>query len=131
MQEKKDAWDKFKEGVEVLGIATLVVYTIYTIKMYRANKEAADAAKSAADTAREALVSVQRAFIYFSTAINIQGDVPDPKTMKVGLWEFSVPFENSGDTPTREAMIHFEIYPSKNFQIISHSLTPDRLQGKG
>src|SRR6266568_5768387 len=50
-KKKKDAWDKFKEGAEVLGIATLVVYTIYTIKMYRANKEAADAAKSAADTA--------------------------------------------------------------------------------
>lgn len=52
---KKDGYDKVKFWVEILGLIVLVVYTAYTIKMYSANKKAADAAKSAADTAACAL----------------------------------------------------------------------------
>jgi hypothetical protein len=52
---EKTWWDKIKPLVEIAGIVLLFVYTVYTVKMYRANKEAADAAKSAADTAANAL----------------------------------------------------------------------------
>ena len=48
-------WDHVKTGAELLGIVLLAVYTGYTIKMYCANKKAADAAKSAADTASDSL----------------------------------------------------------------------------
>jgi hypothetical protein len=59
---EKSRWDKFKEGAEVVGIVVLIVYAIYTIKMYYANKEAADAAKKAADIAADALQSSNESF---------------------------------------------------------------------
>ncbi len=52
---EKNFWDHVKTGAEIIGIILLGVYTAYTIKMYGANKIAADAAKSAADTARKQL----------------------------------------------------------------------------
>src|SRR5579871_4593664 len=52
---EKDWRDKTKFWFEIGGIVLLGVYTLYTIKMYRANKEAADAAKSAAETASDTL----------------------------------------------------------------------------
>jgi hypothetical protein len=48
---KKDWWDKAKPWVELTGVILLAIYTGFTIAMYFANKETADAAKSAADTA--------------------------------------------------------------------------------
>lgn len=52
---EKDFWDKIKTKAELFGILLLAVYTFYTIKMYCANKESADAAKSAAETASDTL----------------------------------------------------------------------------
>jgi hypothetical protein len=49
-----DWWDKFKPFVEIAGIVILSVYTWYTIKMYYANKEAADAAQESAAAANNA-----------------------------------------------------------------------------
>jgi hypothetical protein len=56
-------WDKTKPFVELVGVLLLLVYTIYTIKMYHANKKSADAAKSAAETARDALIVDHRPWI--------------------------------------------------------------------
>jgi hypothetical protein len=61
-KHEKDFWEKFKDGAEILGICLLLVYTVYTIKMYRANKQAASAATSAASTANVTLKSSQKAF---------------------------------------------------------------------
>jgi hypothetical protein len=60
---EKDWWDKTKPFVEMVGIALLFVYTLYTIKMYCANKRAANAAEGANEVAKTALKSVQRAFV--------------------------------------------------------------------
>jgi len=57
---EKDWWDKLKPFVEILGIALLAIYTAYTIKMYRANKQAAEAAKSNAATADATLKEIQK-----------------------------------------------------------------------
>lgn len=51
---EKDWWDKAKPVVEIAGILLLAVYTFYTIKMYLANKEAADAAQQGATAANNA-----------------------------------------------------------------------------
>jgi hypothetical protein len=59
---EKDFWDHVKTGAELLGIVLLAVYTGYTIKMYCANKQAADAAESAAGTASNALKFTQDSF---------------------------------------------------------------------
>jgi RNase H-fold protein (predicted Holliday junction resolvase) len=58
---EKDWWDKWKPFVEMAGIVILSLYTGYTIKMYYANKEAADAAKLAADTTYAQLFLNKRA----------------------------------------------------------------------
>jgi hypothetical protein len=50
---KKDLLDKIKFGFEIGGIVLLSVYTTYTIKMYSANKKAADAATDAAKAASD------------------------------------------------------------------------------
>src|SRR5438876_4919407 len=55
-----DWWKKTKPFLEIAGVVLLAVYTAYTIKMYYANKEAADAAASAAATAAEALNQSRR-----------------------------------------------------------------------
>lgn len=44
-------WDKGKPFAEIAGIILLAIYTGYTIKMYCANKKAADAAEKAAKAA--------------------------------------------------------------------------------
>lgn len=86
-KQEKHWWDKVKPFVEMLGIALLAIYTGFTIKMYYANRDAAEAAKSAAgaagrsadeaknanDFARDALVRVQRALI-------VVNHVPDMQT---------------------------------------------------
>jgi Ca2+/Na+ antiporter len=59
---EKDWWDKAKPFAEILGILILLVYTIYTIRMYYANKEAADAARSASETAIRTLSSSDDSF---------------------------------------------------------------------
>jgi hypothetical protein len=60
---EKDWWDKTKPFVEIAGLVLLLIYTAYTIKIYRANAKAANAAKSAADTARDTLIASQRAWV--------------------------------------------------------------------
>jgi hypothetical protein len=71
-------------------------------------------AREAADVARDSLVSVQRAYVTFLNDMKVQGDISDPKAMKVVLWEFSVQVENSGTTPTRDAIIDAAIHTSEN-----------------
>ena len=51
----KERREKTKRIVEYSGIALLAIYTAFTIGMYCANKEAADAARSASITAENAL----------------------------------------------------------------------------
>ena len=67
---QKDWWDKAKPFVEVAGVVLLFVYTVYTIKMYWANKEAADAATSAADTARRTLKVARLGNLWVTGGLN-------------------------------------------------------------
>jgi hypothetical protein len=46
-------WDKAKPYVECAGIFLLAIYTAYTIKMYHANQQAANAAETAVKAAKE------------------------------------------------------------------------------
>jgi hypothetical protein len=54
---------------------------------------------------RDALESVQRAYVNFSTAVETT-IVLDPYTHKANTWKFTVPMENSGVTPTRRMIAH-------------------------
>jgi hypothetical protein len=70
---EKSKLDKLKDVAEIVGICLLAIYTFYTIKMYHANRTAADAAKSAADTAASQLELEQRPWV--DTTIAIDGPV--------------------------------------------------------
>lgn len=61
-KKEKDWWDKTKPYVEIAGLLFLAVYTGYTIKMYHANRKAANAAESAANTAALTLDENNRQF---------------------------------------------------------------------
>ena len=99
---KPDPTPPWKILLETTGLATLIIYTIFTGLMYYANKEAADAAKNSADVAREALEATQRAFISFSVHLTPVGIVPQQKMDRIPIaWQFQVPLVNSGNTPTR------------------------------
>lgn len=52
-EKGRDWLDYLKFAMEALGLAALIVYTGYTVRMYHANKLAADAAKTAAEAAQE------------------------------------------------------------------------------
>jgi hypothetical protein len=58
----------FDDSVEDVGIALLAAYTAYTIKMYGANKVAADAAKTSSETAHDALVRSARPWLGVAVA---------------------------------------------------------------
>ncbi|HTC49828.1 MAG TPA: hypothetical protein VK722_21075 [Candidatus Aquilonibacter sp.] len=60
---EKTSWDKFKDGAEIVGICLLAVYTWYSIKMYCANRDAANAASSAAKTAENTLIVSERPWV--------------------------------------------------------------------
>jgi hypothetical protein len=63
-KEKKHWLDYVTFGLELLGLIVLCIYAAYTIKIYCANKKAADAAKSAADTAASELELTHRPWVY-------------------------------------------------------------------
>ena len=94
---EKDFWDKMKTGAEIFGIILLAIYTFFTIKMYYANKKAADAAKSAADTAKDALYISQRAYLT-DGASGINGSTKS----------ITIPIINSGHIPSGpvEVVVH-------------------------
>ena len=60
---KKSWWDKTKPFVELGGILLLALYTGFTVAMYFANRDAANAAKSSASAAHDALVASNRPWI--------------------------------------------------------------------
>jgi hypothetical protein len=62
-QPEKDWWDKTISVFQVVGVVLLAVYTCYTIKMYRANKRAADAARDSAEIATKTMHIDQRAWM--------------------------------------------------------------------
>lgn len=97
--KEKDWWDKRKRWFEIGGFVLLLFYTIYTIRMYYANKEAADAARAAANIASQALKSSndsfqtnERAWIGVTSA-NSSEVQPDAKTT------IFLTISNTGKTP--------------------------------
>ncbi len=96
-QPEKDWWDKNKRYVEIGGAILLAVYTFFTIKMYCANKQAADAATSAAKTAANELDLSERPWIYADLAVSGQLVFDDPSTQAIATTlRFLVTLRNIG-----------------------------------
>ncbi len=97
-KNEKGFWETFKDGAEIFGIFLLFVYTLYTIKMYCANRDAANAATSAAKTAHNSLVSSLRPWL----AIDGYPEVLEPVQVdsKSGvLAKVRFPIKNFGTSP--------------------------------
>ena len=94
-------WDKIKPYAEIVGIVLLAVYTAYTIKMYCANKKAADAAYSAADTASKTLRASNRA-TWLDQRAWVEIATGDPEDVHLGEpIAFKIQINNTGKTPAR------------------------------
>jgi hypothetical protein len=100
---EKDWWDKAKPYVEILGITLLAIYTGFTIAMYFANKEAADAARIAARAAAEQS-ALSRQTIVNTYGAEIPRERPSPATIPDDLELFGrsgigMNFINIGKSP--------------------------------
>lgn len=92
-EEEHPFW---KRWLPRIGIFAGIAYAVITWFMYCANKRSADAAHSAASTAREALVTGQRAYVFNSFQQKQEGN----------FLKIIVRLENNGETPTRYMMMH-------------------------
>src|ERR1039458_23483 len=112
-EPEKDWWDKFKPWVELSGVLILGVYTFYTIKMYSANKQSADAAKVAADTAQRTLTQNVESFRIDERAwgvidhISVLDAYPATHTFPV-CWKYGIYTKNVGRTIARNVRIHID-----------------------
>jgi hypothetical protein len=100
---KKHWLDYVTFGMEFLGLVVVCIYAGYTIKIYCASRDSADAARDAAtaatgaaETAREALVVGQRAYVVDSFDEKQEGN----------FFKISVRWENRGETSTKFMTMH-------------------------
>ncbi len=106
-ETEKDWWDKKKPLAEIIGVILLGIYTCYTIKMYRANKIAADAAHSAADTASRQLQSFQDSESAQLVAEDFNPTiVRDPHSSDSMIIQGAINITNEGPTVAREIFQH-------------------------
>jgi hypothetical protein len=66
-KRKRDWFDYGKGILEIAGLVVLCVYAAYTIKIYRANKKAADAAKESSHTSAVTMRLDEKAWLIFDT----------------------------------------------------------------
>jgi hypothetical protein len=121
-RDEKDPYDELEERMKRIGIAiisickglktserighsialitllALIFYAGYTVKIYKATKKSADAAESAAGTARESLISGQRAFVIFQGSKFDIGHVTDTTGKSQEYIAFTAAWENVGTT---------------------------------
>lgn len=110
-------WDRVKPYVEIVGIVCLIVYTVYTIKMYHANQTAALAAKSAAETASGNLTEVQKQTLLMrQQIIGTSGAVVNFAPNIAGDKLYPV-LENHGHVVSPNAHIKFQMSTAPLFDL--------------
>jgi hypothetical protein len=99
---KREFWKSIRQpkfAMEVLGLLVLIVYAIYTVRMYYANRDSADAAKKAADAA----YSTQRPWLGVNDAptVTTSGNGPNQR-VRVLLVEI----KNFGTSPALKVGVY-------------------------
>jgi hypothetical protein len=89
-------------GCAVLAALITAIYTVFAILQWSAMRESNK-------INREALQSVQRAFVTFSPSLDTIIRIT-PQTNRANFWDFTIPIENSGVTPTRGMTGHADIW---------------------
>jgi hypothetical protein len=101
-------WGHIKPAMEIVGVVLLGLYTWYTVKMFGANKDAADAAKSAANTAARQLELSERPWV--SASPNLAGPLwfdDNGANIVIGF-----KLHNSGQTPAIGAFAYPKMKPA-------------------
>jgi hypothetical protein len=91
-----------EHSVEMIGVFVLVIYTTYTALNLSAIRESNN-------INREAVISVQRAFVTPQAFMALA--ITDATRKIVTDWQFYIPWGNSGVTPTRYAVTHSSFAP--------------------
>ncbi len=97
-EKKRDGWDWAKMVAEFFGLGVLIIYTIFTIRIWYANRDAVN-------ITREQVHIGQRAYLYLHNAVLVS----TPKTGE-GLLA-TLDLTNNGQTPARD------VYYSSDFSI--------------
>lgn len=124
-KQERDWIDHLKTVAEFAGLILLGIYTGYTIKMYCANKQAADAATKAADVADKTLKSGQRA-TWLEQRAWVSFVAADTPTLRPNqAITLSMRLENTGRTPAEKVNgdIIFEIFRKGEEKTFRHPRT--------
>jgi hypothetical protein len=105
---KRDRIDWWTVRLEGFGLFVLCVYTVATIAIWCANKNAADAAKTAADTARDALVIGNRPWIKVDLSQTAPLEFLPDGSAKIGIQER---IENIGSSVALRVESWFNVFP--------------------
>jgi hypothetical protein len=128
-QDKTYRLHKRTFGVSLITLIGLVVYTVYTIKMYHANKEAADAAKYAAETASKALMAGIKATEIDERAwLNMASP---PATINIGQPIYApIAVLNYGKTPALHVSGFVFVHLLKRGTLPDFTFVPEENMGK-
>ena len=107
LRRTKDWQEHVKFWAELLGLVFLIVYTVFTGLMYRANRQAAKAAESAANTAARQLELTERPWVSIEDARVTSPLTFGPDGAHVGI---EIVLRNSGASPAVEVSITPKLY---------------------
>jgi hypothetical protein len=94
--------------IEVAGLFVLIIYALYTVRMYHANRDSADAAAKSATTGRDALTISERPWV----SIDVQPN-SDIGFSESGMFMYDIlAINNRGVTPAVNARAEIQIVGS-------------------
>jgi hypothetical protein len=109
----KQFWGVVKIVIEAIGVCAAIAAGIFTYWTLQQVIKQAQAAESQAISARTSMVVSQKAFVFFSMALT-RHPITD-KSGKATAWEFLVPIQNIGNTPTKDLSIIGRIFLDGRF----------------
>lgn len=115
--DQQDRQDKSKSDwslvgltgiLAIIGVIQIVVFSLQARRL-RQTVDEMKIATSASEMATSATLKRQRAFVAFTS---LEATVnKDYRTKRVTHWSFAPIWENAGDTPTRNMVVHVSIKP--------------------
>jgi hypothetical protein len=123
--KKRDWIDKGKLGLELFGLAVVITYTIFTIKIWRANREAADAAAKAAGAAEGAnKIATQQLELSTRPWVMAEMASAGPITFDSagGRVNFAIRATNVGHSPAINVNIKYKVLNSQSPNILGAQL---------
>jgi hypothetical protein len=128
--KKRDCIDKGKLGLELLGLGVVITYTIFTIRIWHSNKQAADAATNAAGAA-EGANNIARQQLELSTRPWVMAEMVSAGPLTFdnagARVNFVIRATNVGHSPAINVNIHYRVINSQSPNVVQaqHELCPD------